>query len=221
MVERIRQTLPYVRILVILRHPVDQAYSRYLMHRRDGHEPAASFEEALAHEQARGRPDPSLAITRRYIYGAPSYAQRLAYFVDGFPREDVRILRFEALQHDPADFMREVYGFLGVDTGVPSAWDTRRNPGGEHRFRFLAQILNRPNPIRGLARHMLPTSMRERGRDFLLRAGTKPAARLDPTLRAQLTRELDGEIRQLERVSGLDLTDWRAEPVHRPDVSQR
>ena len=51
--ERIRQRIPDVRIIAILRDPVDRAFSSYLHCRRTGREPYAEFETALQHERER------------------------------------------------------------------------------------------------------------------------------------------------------------------------
>src|SRR5689334_11885254 len=51
--EAIRRLIPDARVLAILRDPAERAYSSYLHMRRDGREPVARFEDALAEEDAR------------------------------------------------------------------------------------------------------------------------------------------------------------------------
>jgi hypothetical protein len=51
--ERIRELLPDARLIVVLRNPVDRAYSQYNHSRQMGAEPLESFEEALAAEPRR------------------------------------------------------------------------------------------------------------------------------------------------------------------------
>jgi hypothetical protein len=50
--ERAASTLPGARIIVLLRDPVERAFSHYLHNRRLGHE-SLTFAEAIAQEQAR------------------------------------------------------------------------------------------------------------------------------------------------------------------------
>lgn len=45
--DRIRALIPDTRLIAILRHPVDRAYSHYVRKHWSGREPAASFTEAL------------------------------------------------------------------------------------------------------------------------------------------------------------------------------
>jgi len=54
---RVAKTLPHVRLIVILRNPVDRAYSQFQMSRREGEEPFESFADALAAEESRLRPE--------------------------------------------------------------------------------------------------------------------------------------------------------------------
>src|SRR4051794_29200078 len=55
--ERIANDLPDIKLIVVLRDPVDRAYSHYQMTRREEQEPMASFEEAIAAEGARLAPE--------------------------------------------------------------------------------------------------------------------------------------------------------------------
>ena len=51
--DRIQQSLPNVKLIAILRHPVERAYSHFLFNRGIGREPLSSFETALAVEPER------------------------------------------------------------------------------------------------------------------------------------------------------------------------
>src|SRR5581483_6498173 len=50
---RIARTIPDVRLIAILRNPVERAFSSFQHLRRDGREPLADFAEALRAEDAR------------------------------------------------------------------------------------------------------------------------------------------------------------------------
>src|SRR5260221_438973 len=50
---RIAAMLPDVKLIMLLRNPVDRAYSQFRMSQREGEEPLESFEEALAQEDGR------------------------------------------------------------------------------------------------------------------------------------------------------------------------
>src|SRR5262245_38164489 len=80
--ERIARDMPGVRLIFLLREPVDRAYSNYLWTRMNGLE-TETFERALALEEERERSlPPRLKFTRPYSYYSRGlYADLLApYF---------------------------------------------------------------------------------------------------------------------------------------------
>jgi hypothetical protein len=113
--ERIRRALPRVKLIFLLRNPVDRAYSNYLWSRQNGLE-VESFERALALEEQRERElSPRLRYARPHAYFSRGlYARHLARFFDYFPREQVLVLRHEDLVVRP-DYIAAVFqSFVGV-----------------------------------------------------------------------------------------------------------
>lgn len=121
---RMVHDLPSTRIIAILRHPVERAYSHYRHEVAQGRE-ACSFEEAIAAEAsrcgedfrrlARGQ-DPGVAH-RRYSYVARGfYAEQLERWFSYFPREQVLIVSSEDLRAESANVYRRTTAFLGLST---------------------------------------------------------------------------------------------------------
>jgi hypothetical protein len=122
--ERIARDLPEVRILVVLRNPVDRAYSHFQHERALGREPLASFAEALDREPER------LAGEAERIRAEPAYYsfahQNFSYITRGyyagqmerifalFPRENVMVIASERLARQPEEAYAEVLEFLGL-----------------------------------------------------------------------------------------------------------
>lgn len=198
----IKRHIPQARLVAILRQPVDRAYSAYVMARRDGREKAASFEEALASERAGTAAD-------EYFYSARAYHECLQTYYAHFPREQIKVLRYDDLVADAPGFMRTVFDFLGVDPDAPIDTSGRRNAGAVQRSQAIAGLLNRPNPIRYAARRLLPRRLREAGRERLRHVNSAPPPPLDHQLRANLTQDIEADIASLEATSGLDLSAWR------------
>ena len=108
---RIRKILPDVKLLAVLRNPVDRAYSQFQMSRRQGIEPLERFEEAAAAEEERLRPivarlsaDPHYQNPDfgRWSYLARSrYAEQLERWLALFPREQFLFLKAEDLSLTP------------------------------------------------------------------------------------------------------------------------
>lgn len=114
--ERIRRCLPGVRLIFLLRNPVDRAYSNYLWSKRNGLE-TEGFEHALAMEDARTANLPAaLRYARPFSYVSRGlYAEHLARFLRLFPRQQVLVLRTEDIASDPNAVADRLQLFLGVD----------------------------------------------------------------------------------------------------------
>ena len=122
-IRRMYQLIPHAKIILILRNPIDRAYSHYQRERRRGYE-HLSFEEALDREEERleGEEDKI-----REIWGYESYNhKRFAYVSRGvyikqvkrllkyYPRDQVLILIHENFYNDPQKNILKVCDFLNL-----------------------------------------------------------------------------------------------------------
>jgi lipopolysaccharide transport system ATP-binding protein len=124
---RVAATLPDVRLVALLRDPVDRAYSHYQMMLRTGRE-HLSFEDALAAEDERlvGERDRLLSGEHRSphhrhrAYQARGfYAEQLERWFEHFPRDQLLVLRTEDLLARPAAGYARVLAFLGARPWQP------------------------------------------------------------------------------------------------------
>jgi hypothetical protein len=128
--ERVARILPRVKLIVMLRNPVDRAYSHYWLQVRVGHE-SLSFEEAVRREPERLREEWENVSEagsqhgddlRHYfrLLGRYSYLSRGLYVdqLQGwgalFPKEQMLILCSEDFYADPAASLQQVCAFLNV-----------------------------------------------------------------------------------------------------------
>jgi len=120
---RVSQVLPDVRLIALLRNPVDRAESHYHHEVRRGRE-SLSFEEAIDREPQRlaGEVDRMLADDtyvsfnhRRFSYLTRGrYVEQLPAWRALFPDDRLLILRSEDLFADPASIVNRVFEWLGL-----------------------------------------------------------------------------------------------------------
>lgn len=121
--QRIKAYCPDAKIVVMLRDPVERAYSHYRHHIKLGEE-TLSFEEAIAAEDERlagqceaiekdqGHDETAY---RLYSYKTRGlYAQQLKRFFDCFDRESLLIMSSESFFADPGAAFRSTQDFLGL-----------------------------------------------------------------------------------------------------------
>jgi hypothetical protein len=126
---RVRKMLPDVKLIAVLRNPVDRAYSQFRDLRANGYEECESFAEVVAREEERLRPelariadDPMYRSWNflRYSYLYKSrYAEQLEPWLALFPREQFLFLKSEDMLADPQHALDATHEFLGLPPHRP------------------------------------------------------------------------------------------------------
>jgi len=120
---RIAKALPHVKLIVLLRNPVDRAYSQYYHAVELGLE-TLPFEAAIkdeeertARERARIMQDEhyeSYAFKHLSYLSRGIYIDQLQTWMSLFPREQFLILKSEDFYADPASSVKQVLTFLDI-----------------------------------------------------------------------------------------------------------
>ena len=129
--QRVAADLSHVKLIAILRNPVDRAYSHYNHMVRVGRE-SLSFEEALDREEdrlsgevERIKVDPAYSTFKHlhYSYHARGrYAEQLEKWLGLFPRNQMLFLSSEELYASPAALYAKAIEFLGLPKWEPQGF---------------------------------------------------------------------------------------------------
>lgn len=121
--ERAAQSVPEARLVVLVRNPVDRAFSHYRHNVGLGVEDL-SFEEALEAEAGRlageeermvAEPDYASAPHRRYSYAARGdYEPQLRRWCDSYGRDRLKVVVSEEFFANTGEVFAEVLQFLGL-----------------------------------------------------------------------------------------------------------
>ncbi len=135
--ERVNELLPDVRLIVMLRDPVERAFSHYKHYRQRDLEPLPTFEAALDAEEGRlagevdrMHEDPLYRAWdyQHFSYAARGmYAEQLERWAALFPRDRLLVLRSEDFFADPETAYTSVLDFLGLPRRHLARYD-RFNP---------------------------------------------------------------------------------------------
>ena len=192
--DRIATSLPAAKLLVMLRHPVDRAYSHYgfVVQRRNYH---GSFEEFLA--------------ARPTMLEKGFYSRYLDRYLRHFARERILALVFERAVRDDDMARRALSTFLDLPVdGFPTSVG-RVNASTVPRFGSLSNVAVLTG--RRLRRTRLESVVDLGGRLGVRHALTKgkPLPRLDTDLRTKLSEPYRAEFDELERRFRVDVSCWR------------
>lgn len=111
--KRIREYNPAMKLIVVLRNPIERAYSHWNMAKAKKFE-SLSFWDAIQNERERCR------TVLPYQHKMYSYVDRGFYLEQlqrlwaYFPKEQVLVLRNECLRDDPTETLQTVCSFLGI-----------------------------------------------------------------------------------------------------------
>lgn len=138
-VAEVRALMPDIKIVYLLRNPVERAWSALAMHFREHYAGIDTIPEAEIEARLRK--------AKAWRHG--EYLLNLAGWEAHYPAEQILIGFFDELAADPAGLLRRILAFLGVDSSeaaLPAEVARASNPGrGEQvpeRFeRVLARAL--------------------------------------------------------------------------------
>jgi Sulfotransferase family len=111
--ERIWNYNPQIKLIILLRNPIDRAFAHWNMQRFKDREPL-DFLDALK-EEPRRTAQPLAIESRRFAYvDRGFYSGQLERVFKFFPREQVKIVKFEDFRDRKQETLDEIFDFLGV-----------------------------------------------------------------------------------------------------------
>ncbi|WP_417612406.1 sulfotransferase domain-containing protein [Owenweeksia hongkongensis] len=145
---------PNLKLITILRNPIDRAFSHYKMNVNRGAE-NLSFLDALNKEDER------ILETKKLEYGSSKavysyksrglYAKQLNGWLEHFPKNQLMVLDYERFFKNPWDEIQKVYRFLGLPDyhGCLKDFTSNKNVGNmsipEDAKNQLRQYFAEPN----------------------------------------------------------------------------
>jgi hypothetical protein len=201
----IARRLTEPKILVVLRNPIDRAYSQYLQYLRLGMETIYDFGQALDQEPAE---------VNEYWWGSRRY-RRLGHYADylrpwlrEYGEERVRIFLFEDLAGHSQAVVREVLGFLGVESSTNIDTSERFNIARVPEPTLPVRLVTRSSLVKRYGRLLLPAPVRRRIYHRVLgRSWTAPPPLSDPA-HERLRIEFTPSVLELQELLKRDLSGW-------------
>ena len=150
-----------VKFVVLLRHPVDRAYSHYLHSKRDEHE-ELDFVESLNQEEDRLsryiENKDYLSYLRNSYISQGLYGDMVERYLKYFKLENFMFIHFEKeflLKRDKT--IQRVLGFLDIDPQIELQTDLRSNPSSKEKSKTLKRIMKKKGWWRTIIKWLLPS----------------------------------------------------------------
>lgn len=204
--ERIHYYIPDVKLIAILRHPTDRAYSSFLHRAQHGLDYLTDVNQILKKEDYNIR---DVWWGFRHNVRIGFYYDQLKRYFDKFDKNQIKVYLYEDLETNGVGLLQDIFQFLGVDeTFVPDV-STKHLVSAIPKNKVWHQILTKPNPIKAVFKAILPEDLGKRIAKNLRKQNLgKP--QLAPEVRQELNQLYREDILKLQDLLGRDLSKWLA-----------
>ena len=194
---QLRHYAPDAKIVLILRNPVERAYSHYTMALKYGMEQ----EEPLQAFKREAEFNPAHCGQDECYLELGQYAKQLERWLECFPLDQLHIIWYDDFTADPQKAMNALMKYLDLPTFVVQQSD-QLNAGAVPKYATLNKWA-----MRGLGplREKLPKSLVH----WLKKKTQVAAPELDPETRSFLAEAFTEQIEQLAALTGKDLNHWK------------
>jgi hypothetical protein len=194
--ERIYRVIPEVKLIFILRNPVERAFSNYQMDLRSGrYTPKQSFGYVIRNEKK------IYGIDRRIVSGG-FYYQHLKRFENYFSRDNMLILLYDDFKKDVRFVEQSIYNFLEVDPTFKA--DKPSN-------KMVAEYIYNHELLSKVSKYFTPFNYcwfkSRHFRQVFLKKSTK-RNQINIVDKEYLHSVYDAENKKLEEYLGVDLSAW-------------
>jgi len=200
---QIHKKIKSPKFIIILRNPVDRAWSHYLMNLKLGHVTHSDF---ITEYENDSRTNPQgWGITSNYDK-LGRYVNQIKRYFSLFPRESFHISLFDQLQNNQSELFESIFEFLEVDSKALASRQILSNRAAKPRFRTLNKLLTQSSPAISLYR-LMPDKLRNITNQLFFTTNSVPVLSIRD--RKLLIDKYYDEIIDLEALLDLDLTHWR------------
>jgi signal transduction histidine kinase len=204
--DRIKHYIPDTKLIAILRHPADRAYSAYLWLFGQQRETIKDFAKALAAEESR------IASNWEWIWHYQNlgfyYAQLKRYY-DRFDSKQIKVYLFEDLKNNSSNLIKDLYDFLEVENNyIPDTSMKYASSVIPPKNQTLQDFLTEQNPLKAFLKNIIPADIRKPLAAKIYRKNMTQNLKLSKEMRQQLIEVYREDILQLQDLIDRDLSSW-------------
>ena len=204
---------PDAKILVMVRNPIDAAYSLYWQNRSDMAEDLTTFEQSLDAEEGRLKSGviPRVGRLDRTLYSKIfAFTDNIKNFQRVFSAKNINIIVFDDLKENPDASLLGVFDFLNISAEGNYSLELK-NPASTPRSSRIAKFISDPpDLLKSTVRAMIPFNSRLAIRQAISRVNLRkePYPPMKAETRKMLVAKFSQELSRLSYLIGRDMSHW-------------
>lgn len=199
--EKIKEKLGDIAVIIILRNPIERAYSAYNNLVRDVREDQ-TFEKALDLEDERIQNNWDMMWHYKKV---GLYYEQVKTYLDVF--STVKIYCFEEFIQNPNSILKNIFDLFNIDSNTSVDVNTKYSHSGKAKNRLMELLTSRKNPV---INHIRVFALKTIPRRYLEWIGERALQKdeIKPSTRKMLFQFYQNDIRKLETLINKDLSHW-------------
>ena len=195
-----------VKIIIMLRNPVERAYSGYLHVKRYNVMEDLSFEDALKQTEKRYVNTFEMTPASRYLELGMYYEQVKA-FSDAF--KHVHIIIYDDYKTSFEEEMKKAFSFLGVESMMINTDQQYMVGGWQWKSERMKKLMMPPNILKTIIKYMLPVkALRIAIWRFLQKGNTQKVEKINPETEQYLKLYYKDDVKKLAVFLNRNLKNW-------------
>jgi len=203
--ENIKRYNPEAKIVILLRNPIDRAYSAYMHMRRDGRENELDFITAVELENSR-KEQGWMPIW--YYKELGLYFDQVQRFLKVFGSENVKIDLYESVKLDWGAYLKDVCNFLDVDASFSFNTRSVDNISGIPRSHFLHGVLRNQNILHLVSKKLLSRSFRKIIKSKVYSFNINRSEKINLQQRKKMVKLFRDDVEKLSSLGLVDTKVW-------------
>jgi len=210
----IKKYIKNPKFVLVLRKPIERAFSHYLMSKSRGYE-KESFFDALELEEKRLKSSSSFFLSHYSYLKRGNYYQQIIDFKNIFPKSKFLFLKYEDFKNikKQRKFISMIYDFLNLKMQNNLNFSIHENKSGLMRFEFVRDLTHTDNNIRNFIKNLIPSEyIRFKILTFINNLNKMNGDKEKLNYRLLKTKYIKWNNEQtdlLSKICDLDVNDWK------------
>ncbi len=198
--ERIYKHIPDIKLIYLIRNPVDRIYSHYREAQEGGYDPPEGLNRFLSNYK-----NNHYIQTSRYFF-------QISKYLEYFSKKQILIIKSENLKTNRLNTLNKIFDFLNVEKMTdPSLFEYSKNTAKtkQRKTTFGKIIVNKNLQF---LRNIIPENMKTKLKNsYFINSLSKKNLKhetIEESLKNEITNYLKEDIVKLEAFSGINLSDY-------------